>query len=62
MVKRPKGKIARGKRLTKGSGYWIEDTKGKPRRFMGRLLSTHNLGSKRIAIFSVPKKSKKGPL
>lgn len=51
-----KAKVRRGKRMTKGGGWHLETTKGRKRRFIGKLLGTHNLGSKRIAIFSVPKR------
>jgi hypothetical protein len=47
----------KGKRLTKG--IWVLVPKGgKARKFSGALLNTINLGSKRIAIFSIPKRFK----
>ena len=42
--------------MTKGTGWLIEALKGRKRSFRGTLLQTINLGAKRIAIFSVPKK------
>lgn len=50
------GKKARkGERMTKGNGWRLATTKGKKRVFVGTLLETINIGTKRIAIFSVPK-------
>ncbi len=49
--KKPK----KGERMTKGNGWRLATTKGKKRVFVGTLLETINIGSKRIAIFSVPK-------
>jgi hypothetical protein len=45
----------RGERMTRGKGWRLIATKGKRRVFVGTLLETINLGSKRLAIFSVPK-------
>jgi len=51
-----KGKKAKkGERMTGGNGWRLATTKGKKRVFVGTLLRTINMGSKRIAIFSVPK-------
>jgi hypothetical protein len=50
-----RGKRAkRGERMTSGKGWRLLKVKGK-KVFVGTLLDTINLGSKRIAIFSVPK-------
>jgi len=49
--KKPK----RGEKMTKGSGWRLATTKGRKRVFVGTLLETINMGSRRIAIFSVPK-------
>ena len=46
-----------GVRMTTGSGWKLAATKGKMRVFPGTLLSTHNFGNTRIAIFSVPKET-----
>lgn len=48
-------KVRKGKRLTKTGSYKIDATKGRKRSFRGTLLKAINIGSKRIAIFSVPK-------
>jgi hypothetical protein len=49
-----KGKKAkRGERMTKGRGWRLANIRGQ--MFVGTLLETINMGSKRIAIFSVPK-------
>jgi hypothetical protein len=45
-------KAKRGERMRSGKGWRL--AKGR-RVFVGTLLGTFNLGSKRIAIFSVPK-------
>lgn len=47
-------KATKGERM-RGSGWHLATTKGRKRIFKGKLLSTHNLGTKRIAVFSVPK-------
>ncbi len=44
-----------GDRMTKGQGWRLATTKGKKRVFVGTLIDTINIGTKRIAIFSVPK-------
>ena len=48
-------KAKRGERMTKGQGWRLAAVKGRKRVFVATLLSTHNFGSKRVAIFSVPK-------
>lgn len=51
-----KGKKPRkGKRLTKGTRWRIAAVTGRKRVFVGTLLKSFNFGSKRLAIFSVPK-------
>lgn len=50
-----KGQRAKKGERMRGSGWHLATTKGRKRVFKGRLLSTHNLGSRRIAVFSVPK-------
>jgi hypothetical protein len=41
--------------MTKGNGWRLATTKGRKRVFVGTLIDTINIGTKRIAIFSVPK-------
>ena len=48
-------KAKRGERMTKGTGWRLVLVRGEKRVFVGTLLETINMGSKRIAIFSVPK-------
>lgn len=48
-------KAKKGERMTGGNGWRLATTKGKKRVFVGTLLQTINFGTKRIAIFSVPK-------
>jgi hypothetical protein len=48
-------KAKRGERMTKGTGWRLAVIKGKKRVFAGTLLETINVGSTRLAIFSVPK-------
>ena len=48
-------KAKKGERMTKGNGWRLATTKGRKRVFVGTLLETINLGSRRIAIFNVPK-------
>ena len=48
-------KAKRGERMTKGTGWRLARVIGRNHVFVGTLLETINLGSKRIAIFSVPK-------
>lgn len=45
----------KGERMTRGKGWRLATVKGRRRVFIGTLLETINLGSRRIAIFSVPK-------
>jgi hypothetical protein len=45
----------KGKRMTTGSGWRLEPTKGRKRQFKGTLLGTFNMGKRRVAVFSVPK-------
>jgi hypothetical protein len=45
----------RGERMTKGGGWRLATTKGKKRVFKGTLIETINIGTKRLAIFSVRK-------
>lgn len=45
-----------GRRMTGGAGWRLETTKGKKRTFKGTLLGTFNMGKKRLALFSVPKR------
>jgi len=49
--KKPK----KGKRLTKGTRWRIAAVTGRNRVFIGTLLESFNFGTKRLAIFSVPK-------
>lgn len=48
-------KIRKGVRMTTGSRWRIVAETGRQRAFAGTLLSTFNLGHRRVAIFSVPK-------
>jgi hypothetical protein len=48
-------KAKRGERMTKGNGWRLATTKGRKRVFVGTLIETINVGTKRLAIFSVPK-------
>lgn len=48
-------KAKRGERMTKGTGWRLATVRGRKRVFVATLLYTANFGSKRIAIFSVPK-------
>ena len=48
-------KAKRGERMTGSTGWRLATTRGRKRVFVGTLLKTFNLGSRRIAIFSVPK-------
>ena len=45
----------RGAKMGKGKGWRLATVKGRKRVFVGTLLTTINLGNKRIAMFSVPK-------
>lgn len=44
-----------GERMTKGSGWRLATTKRKTRVFAATLRETINIGSVRLAIFTVPK-------
>jgi len=48
-------KAKKGERMTKGTGWRLATVKGRKRVFVGTLIETFNFGSKRLAIFSVPK-------
>jgi hypothetical protein len=48
-------KAKRGDRMTKGKEWRLAVLKGKKRIFVATLLTTINIGTKRIAVFSVPK-------
>ena len=48
-------KAKRGEKMRKGTGWRLATLKGRHRVFVGTLLQTFNFGSKRIAVFSVPK-------
>ena len=48
-------KAKKGERMTMGQGWRLATVKGSKRVFVGTLLTTINIGAKRLAIFSVPK-------
>jgi hypothetical protein len=48
-------KAKKGERMTKGTGWRLAKVTGRKRVFVGTLLETINIGTNRIAIFSVPK-------
>ena len=48
-------KARKGERMTRGKGWRLATVRGRKRIFVGTLLHTLNFGSKRLAIFSVPK-------
>jgi len=48
-------KAKRGERMTKGTGWRLAKVSGRKMVFVGSLLETINIGTSRIAIFSVPK-------
>ena len=48
-------KAARGERMTKKSRWRLAAITGRRRVFAGTLLCTINMGTKRLAVFSVPK-------
>ena len=48
-------KARRGERMTAGNRWRLVTMKGRRRVFAGTLLKTLNFGTKRLAIFSVPK-------
>jgi hypothetical protein len=51
-----KGKKAKkGVSMTKGTGWRLAKITGRKRVFVGTLLETINIGTSRLAIFSVPK-------
>jgi hypothetical protein len=50
-------KPRKGKRLTKTSKWKLAAVSGGGRTFTATLIATHNFGKKRLAIFSVPKRS-----
>jgi hypothetical protein len=51
-----RGKKAKeGERMTMGQGWRLATIKGRKRVFVGTLITTINMGAKRLAIFSVPK-------
>ena len=56
--KTKKKRLRRGKKMTKGAGWLLVPTMGRTRQFKGALLKTINFGTKRLAIFSVPKRMK----
>ena len=45
----------RGERMTSGAGWHLMRKRGSKRVFIGTLIDTVNVGSVRLAIFSVPK-------
>ena len=58
MTKEVKSKVPKGKRMSPGSGWQLTATKGLKRAFTATLIGTINMGNKRLAIFSVPKRFK----
>lgn len=48
-------KVRKGGKMTKGAGWRLVAQDGRKRAFAGTLLTTFNLGHRRIAVFSVPK-------
>ena len=48
-------KAPKGEKMTKGTGWRLAVIKGRKRVFVATLITTINMGNKRIAIFSVPK-------
>ena len=44
--------------MTAGSKWNLQAQAGRKRQFAGTLLGTFNLGTQRVAIFSVPKRTK----
>jgi hypothetical protein len=47
--------IRKGVKMTTGSRWRLVAQAGRKRAFAGTLLSTFNLGHRRVAVFSVPK-------
>jgi hypothetical protein len=48
-------KVRKGIKMTKGSRWRLVAQSGRKRAFAGTLLTTFNLGHRRVAVFSVPK-------
>jgi hypothetical protein len=48
-------RVRKGKHMTMGKGWKLAFEKGRKRVFYGTLLATFNFGSKRLAVFNVPK-------
>ena len=48
-------KAPKGERMSNGTGWRLAVIKGRKRIFVATLITTINMGNKRIAIFSVPK-------
>jgi hypothetical protein len=48
-------KVLKGGRMTKGAGWRLVMQIGRNPAFAGTLLTTFNLGHRRIAVFSAPK-------
>jgi len=48
-------KVRKGEKMTKGSRWRLVAQSGRKRAFAGTLLTTFNLGHRRMAVFSVPK-------
>ena len=51
-------RLRRGKKMTKGAGWKLVATVGRKREFKGTLLGTFNFGTRRLALFNVPKRMK----
>ncbi len=49
-------KPRKGKRMRHGAKWRLTSRKGKGRSFAATLLTTINMGSRRLALFSVPKR------
>ena len=47
--------VRKGEKMTKGSRWRLVAQSGRKRAFAGTLLTTFNLGHRRVAVFSVPK-------
>jgi hypothetical protein len=56
-VNLPMTKTKRGKRMTRGM-WKLEPKTGRARGFTGSLMGTFNFGTRRIAVFNVPKRFK----
>lgn len=48
-------RVRKGGKMTKGSSWRLVAQGGRKRAFAASLLTTFNLGRKRIAVFTVPK-------